>query len=286
MTRLVCLAEVPRLPDLELVTHGHRVRRPVVLDPGAPDALEALLDEADDALVPGEDGRLLVLLDDRAAARARLLVGLVGAARELDVVPLPSRLPPLAVAVLAEQLAVLLAVHADDGRTLAALPALAADLDALAWLGSVGGLEHLSTGVGQHLRSWLPGAAFLARASAPASVVTTTDETVPALLRSRPGRGVAVARALKGDDDWVRRVALPAMDPESVVEAEPAGEAADPGARWWGTARCVEVVGHARDPVAAVADVLPDHTCTWCGQPGSADVCPLCGMALVSAGRA
>lgn len=297
MTYLVCLADVSRVSDLQLATDGHRQVRPAVVDPSSRVALDVLIDLADEAVLctPLSDPvRMIVLVDGHADKQAAVLLGLLRAARDVEVVTVPSRLPPLALLVFAEQVAVLLAAYADDGQTLAALPTLEADLDVAAWLGSVGGLAHLPTGVAQHLRSWVPGAAFIARASEEPIVLPTSDDNAAALLPVRPGRGVAYYVSPKGDPAWVKRVVLPKLVARSIVEAVPPrrpGRVArdqtdfDPGKRWWGTSRCVEVVGYALDPLAVVADVAPSHTCSWCGRPGSAEVCPLCGMTLLAAIR-
>jgi hypothetical protein len=258
-------------------------------------ALLKCADEAASATPPEQPVRVLALVDGHATdGRGGVLLGLLRAARDIDVVAVTSTLPPLALAVLAEQLALLVAAYEDDGETLTALPVLSADLDVLAWLGSVGGLAHLPTAVSQHLRSWLPGTAFVARASGEPVVVPASDEAVAALLAFRPGRGAAVCTSPNGDGEWAHQVALPRLAAEVVVEvdspirsgrSERDSGAPDPGKRWWGTSRCVEVVGYALDPLAAVADVAPSRSCTWCGQPGSADVCPICGMTLTAASR-
>lgn len=294
MTSLVCLADVARLPELDLVDGGFEPVRPAVLDPAARGALDELLAVADgEALwaTPGDLPRLIVLVEQHPDPQCGVLLGLLRAARDVDVVVVPCSLPPLALLVLVEQVAVLLAAYEDDGATLAALPALTADLDVVAWLGSVGGLAHLPTGVTQHLRSYVPGTAFVARASEDPVVLPTSDRDASTLIPSRPGRGAAIYTSPKGNPAWVQQVALRKLVPRTVVEAlpprrarhDPRGQQTfDPGKRWWGTSRCVEVVGYALDPLAVVADVAPSHTCTWCGRPGSAEVCPFCGMTLLA----
>jgi hypothetical protein len=300
VTRLVCLADVPRVPPLGLHTQGHDVIRPVTIDPKRRRALDRLLSEADQVIAStpaGSQPRLLVLVDGHDRRRVvGALQGLVRAARDIDVVTITSTLPPLGIAVLAEQLAVVMAARDDDGVTLTALPALVDDLSAYAWLGSVGGLAHLPTAVSQHLRSWVPGMAFFARATGEPMVVPTQQRSALEALPQGPGRGAVVSVSPKGDDTWIRTVALPRLSPEVLLTAEPppppstrSGRDAvptDPGRRWWGTAKAVELVSFGLDPLAIVSGVAPHRSCTWCGRPTASQVCPLCGMSALSSARA
>jgi hypothetical protein len=171
----------------------------------------------------------------------------------------------------------------ETGAVLAAVPVLAQDLDSVAWLGSVAGLSNLPTGVGQHLRSWFPGSAFVARSSGDPVVLAVTDPAAATMITARPGRIGFSARGGRGDETWLGSALLPALNLTSALAVTGTSASAD----WWGTDRLVEFVGCSTDPVGVAAAALParGRACAWCGELVAAPSCPVCGM-RVSAGSA
>lgn len=194
------------------------------------------------------------------------------------VVTYPSRLPPLAAGVLAALSAELAPHLASAGLSVAALPHLEGELTVLAWLGSVARLREPGPSLRQHLRSWLPRAAFLASYRPglwvhAANRVLRDEECLP----QRYGRmGVAVA-AHGGDLAWVRRALLPRFAGAQVIATAPSATATT----WWGTDRLVEVVGYPLDTSALAGRMLRylrPLACRWCGEEIAGQPCPFCGQ--------
>lgn len=183
---------------------------------------------------------------------------------------------PLAGAVLAAQAQAL----ADDGVPLgplaAAMPALEAQVLPVAWLSSVARLSRLTPSMKQHVRSLLPGAAFVAYGGRAPRVerVHRADPHLP-LPIDLAGHTMALSAHPQGQRDPVEQALADLGMAGRVVEVPPLAESAE----WWGTDRLVEMAAYRAD-VASLRRHLTARpsTCPWCRRPTAADPCPQCGM--------
>lgn len=210
-------------------------------------------------------------LTERAQHRLHLVAAAVGRDR---VVLRSSRLPPLAGAVLVS-LACALWARLRPGAACSALTLVEGDLQLFTWLSSLGGLKDPPPSVGQHLVSLLPSTAFGVSTYPQPAVwrLRGPDDGVP-VPRLPPGWALAVA-ATDMDRGWAQRTLVPHLGHPLVVEVD----APPDSARWWGCRRLVEAVAYPLDPMSQAKGTVTAR-CGWCGEPGDAEVCTVCGSAV------
>lgn len=189
---------------------------------------------------------------------------------------LPLNLPPLAVSLIADQLA-FTAAYVRPGALAGLAHRLAAEIHAGAWVNSVARLERVATGFGQHLSSYLPGSGFMV-AAAPRQLVhrITSARPIPE-IGARPADPVLMMLAHEGGDlGWVERELRPALGAVSVtkVPVQPLSH------EYWGTKKYAEFVAFSGHPLAleALIRATPFHQCSWCGEPSHVPVCVFCAM--------
>ncbi len=195
-------------------------------------------------------------------------------------------LPPLATALLIEQLRRISPYDLGPGVLASAARLLAHYLHSGAVLGSVARLDRVRVGLGTHLRSFLPGARFVVRATpqpsltqlAPGTRLLPGPEYATQLAVALPGAGhgghtAAPAATGLGEDwvtgrlaaDWrcqfVRRVPLP-----------------EDSAHWWGTGKLVEFAAYIADVGVLYQLVRSAHrtVCRWCALELVGDHCGFC----------
>ncbi|MFJ5609642.1 hypothetical protein ACIQCJ_09675 [Streptomyces sp. NPDC093221] len=221
-------------------------------------------------------GHLIALAPAEPADPARRRMHTVRSALEADRIAIvPSPLPPLAIALLAEQLRQLSGTDLGPGVLAGAARLLTYYLHSGALLGSVAKLDRVPVGVGAHVKSLVPGRHFAVVAHPEPYLAEAEPGTVP----PGPGYQTQLAVAGKGvDPAWVtgplasgwhaqhlREVPLPTDSP-----------------RWWGTSRLVEFTAYIADVgmlYQLVTSVRRD-TCTWCGLEVIGDQCLFCATRL------
>jgi hypothetical protein len=237
------------------------------------EAAERAFDAGGAAVLLVESARLPEV--ERACALASAALGGAHVAR------LRVDLPPLAASLLAEQLGWLGTVLPDPGRVFACASRLAAGLLAAAWTREVAKLEHPTPTLGQHLRSLVPGAAFLATVHPEPGVFAAAS----GVLRTAGWhQQVPMTVLLSGDDDgraWLRSVELPGLQVAHVLDVEPSPLAKS----YYGTDRVCEIVGTGTDLQKLVRDAADARVrpCRWCGVELAGGPCPFCGSRLAAA---
>ncbi|TDD62111.1 hypothetical protein [Actinomadura rubrisoli] len=211
---------------------------------------------------PEAAGRLLRF------ARASLRTG------RLAIVPLD--LPPLALSLVADQLA-FMAPYVRPGALASLAPRLAEVIVAGAWVNSVTRLEQVRTGFGEHLASFVPGSEFMVTATPRAGVHRITEaRPVPSGDRVPAAPALVLAAEHGGDAGWVRDRLGPALGAVSVTFVD------DPplGTEFWRARRYVEFVGFSGDSgvLQQLVRTTPCAPCTWCGEPVGLPECPFCSM--------
>ncbi|MFI6517195.1 hypothetical protein ACIBF1_16695 [Spirillospora sp. NPDC050679] len=222
-------------------------------------------------------GAVLVLYPSWRAKQAERLVTLARGALLSDrIAGVPLRLPPLALSLVADQLA-FVAMYVQPGM-LASLPQrLAENTVAGAWVRSVAHFEHVHIRLGQHVSSYLPGGGFSVVMSPDTDVRrVTSSEPVQSFPRLPPGPMMVLTAQQDGDVDWFHRSLSPALNAPTIlaVEAQPLS------AGYWGSKRYLEFVAFSAHPQAlqGVLRSMAYKPCRWCGEAIAAPRCPLCLM--------
>ncbi|MQA85128.1 MAG: hypothetical protein GEV03_11005 [Streptosporangiales bacterium] len=207
---------------------------------------------------------------------AKRYIQLARSALETEwLVGAPSDLPPLALSLVADQLAYL-APYVPPGVLVGLVSRLARETLAGAWVRSVAGLKHIPISLGQHVSSYLPGG-FLVTASPQSGISRVKGGAQVGELPYRPVDPVQVlAVPADGDVDWFRGTLLPSVRPARVQFFQPQPL----GSTYWGTKKYVEYVAFSSHPQALThaAGSVRVRTCRWCGQIVAAPTCPFCGM--------
>jgi hypothetical protein len=235
------------------------------------------------------DGRRVVVVcrsPQQAAIRATAAQARAMYDAHLAVLPIDVGPAAQIAATVVGQLVVSSQLRRPLAEVVVRLGSWAAQFADVAVVSSVSRLEHPGIGIGDQLRSYLPGRRTFAVQSSPSPVV------VPLNRRGRPtGR-----RRLQGPGFdvgfGVRALVLGEEPvPDSVFEAMGvAGPATrlvagvDP-ARYWRDPRATELVLVPEDVVGWVASLLPvaeTWPCRWCGEALAAPVrsCPFCAHTL------
>ncbi|MGI8330692.1 hypothetical protein ACRYCC_12065 [Actinomadura scrupuli] len=192
------------------------------------------------------------------------------------IVPIPVRLPPLAFSLVADQLA-FLAPYVGAGMLVALADQLCKDVFAGAWVNSVARLEHVKTGMVEHLSSYLPGSGFVVSATQRSGIhrITSAEPMMPDPFRPPAPIQVLAAHG-SGDLAWLQSKFGPALGAASVsiVGAQPLSPI------FWGTEKYVEFVVFSGHPeaVRARAASIRCTPCGWCGEPIASPVCSFCCM--------
>lgn len=192
------------------------------------------------------------------------------------VAGIPLNLPPLALSLVADQLAYV-AQHVSPGLLASLAYRLPYEILAGAWVNSVAKLEHIQTSLRKHVTSYLPGTGFMV-AAAPYEVVhrITTGDPI-ARVSFRPADPVLMLAAREdGDAEWLQQTFQPALGATSMtfVQAQPLSS------EFWGTKKYVEFVAFSGHPYALQNAIraTPCRPCPWCGESIALDTCPFCAM--------
>ncbi|GAA3966203.1 hypothetical protein FOF52_11445 [Thermobifida alba] len=201
-----------------------------------------------------------------------------GALRTDHVAAVPVDVSPLALSLLADQLAYL-APYLPAGLIAELGDELAAHILAGGWLRSVANLSTIPITVKQHMGSFAPGVVFLAFC-APAKRVGRVRKADPAAnIPFRPMNPTQVLVSAGGDADRAAfdRQFLPAVGATAVRELpeQPLG------AVYWGTAKYVEfvVLSAHQDALTTPVRALRSTACAWCRERVVGPHCRFCGAA-------
>ncbi|RFU41923.1 hypothetical protein DZF91_09300 [Actinomadura logoneensis] len=246
--------------------------------PPGPEGEAQFIDVVRDALA--HRPAVLVVYPAWAPGRVERLVTLARAALMTDrVAGLPLRLPPLALSLVADQLA-FVAPHVLPGALVSLAPALAESTVAGAWVNSVAHFEHLNVGLGKHVASYLPNGGFSVLMSPNALVHRVTSAQPVPEIEGRPADPVLLLTvpSSSGDTDWVHRSLSPALATASLIDAP-----AQPlSPKYWGAKKYVEFVaisGHPQALQSVLQSALQSARgvpCTWCGEQIALPRCPFC----------
>lgn len=221
-------------------------------------------------------GHLIALVPPDSADPARRRLHTVRAVLEADRIAIvPVDLPPLAVALLAEQLRRLAGTDLGPGVLAGAARLLSYYLYSGALLGSVAKLDRVPVGVGTHLKSLVPGRHFAVLAHPEPCLAEADPNTVP------PGPAFLTQLAVAGhgvDPGWVTGPLAAAWRTQHTREIPLPADSA----RWWGTAKLVEFTAYIADVgvlYQLVTSVRRD-ACSWCGLETIGDRCLFCSARL------
>lgn len=200
----------------------------------------------------------------------RLVRSLLGTER---IVGVRSDLPPLALSLTVDLLAHL-ARYVPAGILVAMVSRLQREMAAGAWLRSVTKFQHAPTSLSQHVRSYLPRGAFVARIS-PESAVGKAGHG--AAVGWRPPDPVhLLVSEHGGDEQWLRGKLTAELRPAVVrtLTTQPAAPS------YWGCKQFTEFVAFSAHPDALTSSVrqIRYRPCSWCEELVSSDPCPFCMM--------
>ncbi|CAL9420308.1 hypothetical protein SUDANB121_01855 [Nocardiopsis dassonvillei] len=192
-----------------------------------------------------------------------------------DIAGVPLDLAPLALSLVADQLAYL-APYLPPGMVAALSSELPRHLLAGAWLRTVSGLEAIPTSVRQHMGSYAPTVSFLAYCAPVQRVERLRPSEVARRLPFRPVQPVQLLCSVPDPtitgtfDDNLPQAIQPVAT--RTLPAQPLGP------EYWGTAKYVEFVALSAHPqaLAYAAGALRASACSWCGEPMTAAPCPFC----------
>ncbi|MEU8591571.1 hypothetical protein AB0C59_31925 [Streptomyces sp. NPDC048664] len=209
--------------------------------------------------------------DDPAVRRLRTVRSVLESDR---VALLGVDLPPLGLALLAQQLRQLSVCDVSPGVLASSARLLAHYIYAGALLGSVARLDRIPVPLAKHATSWVPGAQFavLAHPRPQLARVGQEDLTGPEF-----GTRMVVA-AGQPPSDWVTASLAPAWRVQSVATV-PLPERS---ARWWGTGRLTEFAAGLHD-VSVLYQLVSSvrrERCAWCGLDLIGDRCGFCAAPL------
>jgi hypothetical protein len=209
--------------------------------------------------------------DDPAVQRLRTVRSVLESDR---VALLGIDLPPLGVALLAQQLRQLSVCDFSPGVLASSARLLAHYIYAGALLGSVTRLDRVPVPLTSHAKSWVPGAQFAVLANPRARLVRVGQEDLPG---PEFGTRMLVA-AGQPPSDWVTASLAPAWRVQGVGTVPlPQGSA-----RWWGTHRLAEFAAGLHD-VSVLYQLVSSvrrEVCHWCGLELIGDRCGFCAAPL------
>ncbi|MGC4959553.1 hypothetical protein ACLQ2P_40690 [Actinomadura citrea] len=270
VTAVVLVGDFPSTGILQAAV----AQRVAVEGPGD-EAAPAFVDHMAHAL--RQRGAVLVLYPAWKRGRAQRLVHLARSALLTDrIAGLPLDVPPLALSLVADQLT-FASAHARPGVLATLVHRLCETVHAGAWVNSVARLEHVKTGLGAHVSSYLPGGGFAVTAGAHPEVHRITASKPVPQPASRPADPVLMLVAdANGDAGWLQSKMRPVLAAVSSTAVAPQPMSAD----YWGTKKYTEFVafsGHPRALQSLLAG-SPYRPCGWCGEPTALPECPFCLM--------
>ncbi|CAM3820331.1 hypothetical protein NOGI109294_14665 [Nocardiopsis gilva] len=228
----------------------------------------------------GEGQKVIALYPTwRAEAAERTIHFARGALRTDHIAAVGLDLSPLAMSLLADQLAYL-APYLSAGLTAAMATELPKHMLAGAWLRSVGSLATLPTSISQHLGSYVPGVAFMAYC-APEQRVRQVRQGAD-LADGIPHHPQTPTQVLYSVPEGLRTTflnddLLPALAPDRSLPLPPQPLATE----YWGTSGHIDFVAFSAHP-CALSDTLTELAstiCTWCRERITTRVCPFCHAA-------
>ena len=155
---------------------------------------------------------------------------------------------------------------------LSALDLLSEQVWSAVWLPSVAGLDEPPPGFAKHVRSWLPGAGFLAIHNPTHEVVSASRAPITG-LEERPDSALIHSAATQ--HAWVVDAMRDAIEPASVSELATVREPIDS----FGTSEAIELLtvplsfhAHSRPDPDAITE------CGACGVRHARSTCPVCRM--------
>ncbi|MFE1848809.1 hypothetical protein ACFYYI_22965 [Streptomyces sp. NPDC002387] len=185
-------------------------------------------------------------------------------------------LPPLGLALLAQQLRQLSVCDLSPGVLASSARLLAHYIYAGAVLGSVAKLDQVPVPLASHAKSWMPGAQFGVLANPRPQLVRIGQEKLPG---PEFGTRMLVA-AGQPPSDWVTAQLAPAWRVQGVATVPLPEESV----RWWGTGRLVEFAAGLHD-VSVLYQLVSSvrrEACHWCGLELIGDRCGFCAAPLSS----
>ncbi|WP_307835279.1 hypothetical protein [Streptomyces adelaidensis] len=187
-------------------------------------------------------------------------------------------LPPLGLALLAQQLRQLSVCDFSPGVLASSVRLLAHYIYAGALLGSVAKLDRVPVTLKSHAKSWVPGAQFAVLANPRPQLVRLNVADQEPLAGPEFGTRLLVAQGPQPPSDWVTGTLAPAWQVQGVATVPlPAGSA-----RWWGTGKLVEFAAGLSD-VSVLYQLVSSvrrETCHWCGLELIGDRCGFCAAPL------
>lgn len=185
-------------------------------------------------------------------------------------------LPPLGLALLAQQLRQLSVCDFSPGVLASSARLLAHYIYAGALLGSVTKLDRIPVTLKSHAKSWVPGAQFAVLANPRPQLVRVGQEQL-----SGPEFGTRLLVATgQLAPDWITGTLAPHWQVQGVAHVPLPAESA----AWWGTGKLVEFAAGLYDVSVLyqlVSSVRRDE-CHWCGLELIGDRCAFCAAPLPS----
>ncbi|MCW2915995.1 MAG: hypothetical protein JWN52_4063 [Actinomycetia bacterium] len=193
------------------------------------------------------------------------------------IADVPLSVPPLALSLIADQLA-FLAPYVAAGRLASLAGTLSREISAGAWVRSVAKLEHLPVGISHHLASYAPGGGFVVSVVPEPGIQRLPRTSSVMAAGFRPAGPVQMLAAQEGaDHGWFLEVINRSFQPSSVTLT-----GAQPLSRgYWGSGKYLEFValsGHP-DALSRAVSATRCRPCGWCGEPIAMPCCPFCGAA-------
>ncbi|KPH97475.1 hypothetical protein OK074_6503 [Actinobacteria bacterium OK074] len=183
-------------------------------------------------------------------------------------------LPPLGLALLAQQLRQLSVCDFSPGVLASSARLLAHYIYAGALLGSVTRLDRVPVPMKSHAKSWVPGAQFAVLANPRPQLVRVGQEE---LAGPEFGTRMLIAPG-QPPSDWVSAELAPAWRVQGVATV-PLPQESGP---WWGTTKLVEFAAGLHD-VSVLYQLVSSvrrEMCHWCGLELIGDRCAFCAAPL------
>ncbi|WP_017612623.1 hypothetical protein [Nocardiopsis salina] len=198
-----------------------------------------------------------------------------GATRDDHVAGVAVDLSPLALSLVADQLAYL-APYVPPGMVAALSDELPKHLLAGAWLGNVSQVAGFPVSLRQQMSSLAPSVSYLAYCAPSRSLGRLKPSEVARTLPFQPVRPVQLLCSTP--DPGITGV-FDAHLPQAIAPVATRRLPAQPlGTTYWGTSKYVEFVALSAHPqaLAYAASSLRTALCAWCGEPVRARPCPFC----------
>lgn len=222
-----------------------------------------------------QHGYVIALYPSSAPAGVIRRLHAVRSVLESDRVALLSLdLPPLGLALLAQQLRQLSVCDFSPGVLASAARLLAHYIYSGALLNSVAKLDRIPVSLTSHAKSWVPGAQFAVLATPRPQLVRVGQEE---LTGPEFGTRMLVA-AGQLPVDWLTGTLAPAWHVQGVTTVPLPAESA----RWWSTGKVAEFAAGLYD-VSVLYQLVSSvrrEECHWCGLELIGDRCGFCAAPL------